>query len=160
MNERRITEHKSLRIVLQCGGGVVSRRIHKQFSWNRFSQKTSHSMRRSLKQLVLFNSIWGTFSCRSRNPKMIYHTQLRSRVGNKEKITEECITECLFLKRHFLFKGGKKKKKIMDHRGFFSCGEVQVLELQETSWAIWKANNRAAHSTVSVVRRADAKARL
>lgn len=63
---------------------------------------------------------------------MIYHTQLRSRVGNKEKITEECITECLFLKRHFLFKGGKKKK-IMDHRGFFSCGEVQVLELQETS---------------------------
>lgn len=41
---------------------------------------------------------------------MIYHTQLRSRVGNKEKITEECITECLFLKRHCFSKGEQKKK--------------------------------------------------
>lgn len=79
---------------------------------------------------------------------MIYHTQLRSRVGNKEKITEECITECLFLKRHCFSKGEKKKKKWITE-AFFSCGEIQVLELQETSWAIWKANT-ALHTRRSV----------
>lgn len=30
---------------------------------------------------------------------MIYHRQHESHVENKEKITEECITKCLFLKR-------------------------------------------------------------
>lgn len=49
--------------------------------------------------------------------KMIYHRQLKSRVENKEKITEECITKCLFLKWQkigtLLF-----KEEIMNHAGF------------------------------------------
>lgn len=53
---------------------------------------------------------------------MIYHRQLESHVENKEKITEECITECLFLKRQ---KISFSKGEIMNHT-VVSCTKIQV----------------------------------